>query len=402
MSLSCTIYDFTAPSWDADVDALYAALDVPGDVLVPVYFVKTTFVKMGGLLAGLSAGRELRAVGLLFPRAWEAGRPVYTLRLHARGALGPDEALAAVAPAAPGRVVLHSADCALALAPTHHAAAGFDLGAPRGDELLEVRHLYARIWGVGADEGYPDDLHCPSFAPGTSLVARRDGRVAGFLLGFHRFALPALAALGLPYSLELGVESQVMGVDPAYRRYGLAATLKREQARQALARGVDLIHWTADPLQYPNAALNFGKLRAVAGEFTRAYYPFQNALNRVPASRLGISWLPRSARGRAGMQDVPRHGGGLGRFPGCVVLNAGPRQVAEPRGAPHIALEIPADWTALQHDAPGLAASWRAAADDLLEAHLGYAAGRYVVGDAAAEGTHRYLVAHRYGPELLL
>lgn len=402
MSPAWEIYDHTAAGWDAGVDTLHAALDVPADVLVPAHFVKTTFAKMGGLLAALRDGPELRAVGLLFPRAWEGGQPVYTLRMHTRSPLVPDEALAALAGVAPGHVVLHNLDCALALTPTHHASAGFDLGAPRGGELLAIRHLYAHIWGVGADEGYPDDLHCPSFAPGTSLVARREGRVAGFLLGFRRFALPALAGLGLPYQLELAIESQVMGVDPTVRRSGLAATLKREQARDALAHGIDLIHWTADPLQYPNAALNFGKLRAVAGEFTRAYYPFQNALNRVPASRLGISWLPRSARGRAGMIDAPGAGTNLGRFPGCVVLNDGPRVVAEAHGAPSVAVEVPAHWTALQHNDPELAAAWRATTDDLFEAHLGYATDRYVVADVATEGAHRYLVAHRYEPERLL
>jgi predicted GNAT superfamily acetyltransferase len=400
MSAAWSLADHGAPGWYAEVDALYAAL--AGADVVPAYFVKTTFVRMGGLLATLRDGPLLRAVGLLFPRAFEAGRRVYTLRIHGVGPLPPDDELLAGAAAlvAPGGAVLHRRDDALALAPTHHEVGGFDLGAPDGAELLEIRLLHGSIWGVGADETYPEDLHSRTFVPGTSLVARRGAELAGFLLGFHRFGLPALEGLGLPYQLDLGIESQVMGVAPPFRRYGLAATLKREQAQQALARGIDLVHWTADPLQFPNAVLNFAKLRAVAGEFTPAYYPFQNELNRVPASRLGISWLPRSARGREGFAEAPR-GQGLGRFPGCAVLNDGPRRGAAVAGAPHIAMEIPADWTALQRDDPALAAAWRAAADKLLAAHLGYAPGRYVVADAAAEGERRYLVAHRFAPELL-
>jgi predicted GNAT superfamily acetyltransferase len=395
--------DHTAPGWHAEVDALYARLGPAGPRPLPVYFVKTTFVRMGGLLATLSDGAHLLAVGLLFPRDAEAGRPTYTLRMHPLGPLpATPELLASLeALVAPGRVVLHAIAGAAAPARSDSAVGGFSLGAPDSDELPAIRRLYGAIWGVPDHEAYPDDLHSPSFAPGTSLAARRDGQLAGFLLGFRRFALPALAGLGLPYRLDLAIESQVMGVAPAFRRFGLAATLKREQARQALAGGLDLIHWTADPLQFPNAVLNFGKLRAVAGEFTRAYYPFQNALNRVPASRLGIAWLPRSARGRAGMADAPAERG-LGRFPGVAVLNDGPRISAEPGDAPHLALEIPADWTALQHDDTTRAAAWRDATDSLLERYLGYAPGRYVVGDAAAEAGRHYLVAHRYAPELLL
>ena len=404
MSPVWELLDHTAPGWPGAVDALYARLDPESLLLVPVYFVKTALVKLGGRLLALREGDELRAVALLFPRAVEAGRPLYTLRLQQLGPLPYDAALLAeLAPLiAPGRALLYRPEDGRSFAPTHADAAGCELGAPSAAELLAVRRLRGAIWGLADEEGYPDDLHSAEFGPGTSLVARQGGELVGFLLGFHRFGLPALAALGLPYQLELAIESQVMGVAPALRRFGLAAALKREQARQALARGLDLVHWTADPLQYPNAVLNFGKLRAVAGEFTPAYYPFVNALNRTHASRLGISWLPRSARGRAGMADPPRNAPrGLARFPGCALLNAGLAPLAAPADAPYLALEIPADWTALQRDDAGLAAAWRTTSDALLAAQLGYAAGRYVVVDAAAEGERRYLVAQRYAPELL-
>jgi predicted GNAT superfamily acetyltransferase len=402
--MRCALIDHTAPSWPAEVDRLYAGLAPAGAALLPTHFVKTTFVKMGGRLLTVGDGDMLLAAGLLFPRALEGGRPVYTLRLHELGPLPPDDELRAAVESliAPGRALLYRPEEGRSFGPTHAPAAGFDLGAPAREELAAARRLHGAIWGVAEAESYPDDLYSAEFAPGTALVARRDGQVVGFLLGFRRFGLPALDALGLPFQLGLAMESQVMGVAPEQRRSGLAVALKREQARLALAAGVDLIHWTADPLQYPNAVLNFARLRAVAGEFTPAYYPFQNALNRVAASRLGISWLPRSARGRAGLADGPRaEDRSLRRFPGCVVLNEGPVALAGPVDAPHIAVEIPADWTALQRDEPELAAAWRQATDALFAACLGYAQGRYVVADAAAEGPRRYLVAHRFTPDLL-
>ncbi len=155
-----------------------------------------------------------------------------------------------------------------------------------------------------------------------------------------------------------------------------------------------MIHWTADPLQFANATLNFHKLRAVSGEFYPAYYPFQNELNRVPASRLGIAWLPATAWGCAGLADGPPRERGLARLPGCAVLNHGPQILRGPAGAPHIAVEIPPDWTALQAADLESAAAWRAATDAILAEVVGFAPGRYLIADVATDGPRRYLVGH--------
>lgn len=406
MTRAWAFLDPATPGWPAEVDALWRRLELAGEAVVPGYFVKTTFVRLGGQLALDEGG----AVALLFPRGLEDGRRVYTLRMHGPG---DDGALAGLV--APARLVAydHARPTALSYPATHHDSGGFDLGAPGRDELPAIRGLHQAIWGGGEAARYPDDLHSREFGPATSLVARREGRIVGFLLGFYRFGLPALAGLGLPHRLDLVVESQVMGVAPETRRHGLAATLKREQARLTMAQGLDLIHWTADPLQFPNAVLNFARLRAVAGEHYPAFYPFQNELNRVSASRLGVVWLPRSAWGRAGMAERPPAAGrDLGRYRGCALLNRGPDPLGaagdahlldpELAEAPWLALEIPADWTALQRDDVALAARWRATSDALLVRHLGYAPGRYVVFDAAADGERRYLVLRRFEAGLLL
>lgn len=404
MSLRWLPLDHAAPGWPAAVDALWARLAPSGAPLLPDYFVKTTFVKMGGRLLELRSGDALLGAGLLFPRGLDSAGRRYTLRLHPLGALPADAEIEAALAAllAPDRAALYRPEDGRTYRASHAELGGFAIGVPGADELPAIRALHSAIWGGGAEARYPDDLHSAEFGPGTSLAARRDGRLAGFLLGFHRFGgLDALAALGPPHRTDLSLESQVMGVDPAFRRFGLAATLKRAQAREALARGVNLIHWTADPLQFANAVLNFGKLRAVAGALLPAYYPFQNELNRMAASRLSVTWLLGSAHGRAGLEDRPAAGRDLGRYPGAAVLSDGPRRLREPDGAPHIAVSIPADWTALQRDDPALAAGWRAASDAILAAHLGFAPGRYLVVDAATDGERRYLVASRFAPDLV-
>ncbi|NTW01511.1 MAG: hypothetical protein HGA19_09400 [Oscillochloris sp.] len=278
---------------------------------------------------------------------------------------------------------------------THRHIGAFSVGTPGADELDTIRAMHMAIWGAAPGAQYPNDLHSAEFGPGTSLVARAGQQLAGFLLGFYRFGgLDGLERAGVDTSLS--IESQVMGVDTRLRRAGLAATLKRAQATEALARGINVIHWTADPLQFANATLNFHKLRAVAGEFYPAYYPFQNELNRVPASRLGITWLPNNAWGRAGMVDGPRHERSLNRFPGCVVLNTGPQIIADARGAPHIAIEIPVDWTALQRDDIDTAAAWRTATDSILAEVVGYTPGHYLIADVAVDGDRRYLIGHTF------
>lgn len=403
MTIRWTPLSHTDTGWPDAVDAHWARLAAAGAPLLPSYFVKTTFVKLGGRLLELRDGPELLGVGLLFPRGLEDGARRFTLRLHALAPLPGDAELDAALAGllAPDRATIYRPEQGLSFAPSHAEMAGFDIGAPAQEELPAIRALHAAIWGRG-EAGYPDDLHSAEFGPGTSLAARRDGRLAGFLLGFHRFGAPAdLTALGGPHRCDLCLESQVMGVDPAYRRFGLAATLKRAQARAALARGVNLIHWTADPLQFANAVLNFGKLRAVAGALYPAYYPFQNELNRVAASRLGITWLLGSAHGRAGLEDRPSAGRDLSRFRDLTVLNDGPIPRPAASDPAYIALEIPADWTELQRADPELAAAWRATGDALLGPRLGFAPGRYLVVDAAIDGPRRYLVAARFEPDLV-
>jgi predicted GNAT superfamily acetyltransferase len=384
--------------WPELVDTLWARLRPASHPLLPSYFVKTTFVKMGGQLVYTPDG----AVGLLFPRALTAGERTYTLRLHGSGDLS---ALAGLL--APDRFVLHDPlqEAYHSYHAAHQRVAGLDLGTPGQHELTAIRTLYVAVWGDDGDSCYPDDLHSSEFAPATSLVARDEGQMMGFLLGFYRFGLAPLAQLDLPWRTDLAIESQIMAVTPAARRSGLAVALKRLQAQQAITAGLDLIHWTADPLQFANAALNLGRLRAVSGEHYVGYYPFRNALNLVTASRLGLVWLPRSRHGRAGLSgDTPVRQNRRADFPGCVTLNSGPSLLDAPIDAnpPWLAIEIPADWNGLQRSDLTAALDWRGTTDALLGRYLGFAPGRYLLTDVAAEGERRFLIARRFHPELLM
>lgn len=56
---------------------------------------------------------------------------------------------------------------------------------------------------------------------------------------------------------------------PDYRRQGVAARLKWAQRVPMLAVGIDLITWTFDPLEAPNARLNLHTLGTIVSTYGR-------------------------------------------------------------------------------------------------------------------------------------
>ncbi len=384
-SLTVRQLDPADPAWPSVIDQLWSAMggsDHPD--LLPPHFVKSTFPRMGGLVVVFMRHDRLAGVGLLFPRSLTpTGVRHYTLRLHEAGERLIDAAIHNAL--APTPVTIYRPTDGVTFAPTTPRPSGIWIGPPQAADLPAITALYRAVWG---SQPYPTDLFSAEFGPGTALVATVDGHLAGFLLGFLRFGC---------HTDDLAIESQIMAVDPAYRNHGLATRLKRMQAQLALAQGLRCIHWTADPLQLPNALLNFNRLRAICGEFTRGYYPISNALNRVIASRFGLTWLPASAHGRSGLTGE-RARLSLAELPGVVALNDGPRLLPAPDDPPLIAIAIPSDWTSLQQRDLALAVAWRDATDALFARWIGWSTGRYLIYAVAYGSDHPpYLIGRPAG-----
>lgn len=379
--------------WARAVNELYGMLGGPSNAtLFPPHFLQSAFPNIGGRLVRFDGHNQLLAVGLLFPRDVVHGEWQYTLRLQR---CAPDFAMAEALRLLTPPPVPYDPAAAAVYAHTAFAQDGFSIGAPDEGEATQIRALQAEIWQAGPEGLYPADLHTPAFRAGSSLVARQDGVVQAFLFGFYRFGtLAELASAGLPYRSDLCIESQLLGIAPVARRAGLATRLKWQQARQARAAGIDLIHWTADPLQYGNAVLNFNRLRALAFHWLPDHYPFRNALNQAPASRLALSWLLPAVRVTQGSAAPP--------LAACRILNAGPRRTAAAQGVPWLAIEIPADWTRLQREHPDEAIAWRQTTDAIFAEYLGLRPGAYVITDAVAAADRRFLIASRYQEALLM
>ena len=59
----------------------------------------------------------------------------------------------------------------------------------------------------------------------------------------------------------------MLGVLPEYRDAGIGRRLKLRQRDDALARGIELIEWTFDPLELKNAYFNMERLGAIVRRY---------------------------------------------------------------------------------------------------------------------------------------
>lgn len=401
--------DSHASDWQSKLDTLYQALNGGANpTLLPYHFLQAALPTIGGRVARVIVEEQSAAILFILPylAIQKPNQSAYVARLHPlphtptlngvqlQSILDQtftDSTITPYDPAAP-----HSYQA------TSQMVGALDIGHPSEIEASAIRTVQQQIWGSPPEYLYPTDIHSCEFPLGTSLVARVEGQLAGFLFGFYREVGPPLPGdWAERWRGNMRIESQVMGVLPAYRGLRISYLLKRIQAAEALAQGIGIIHWTVDPLQYTNAALNFGLLRAMAFTFTPDYYPFRNELNRGPASRLSLTWLIGSAR----VQGQPLHDArsivlDMDHHPEIVCVNDGWQRLDFAATAPMLALEIPANWTQLQQQTPEDALAWRTATDQLFTNYIGSINGKYVVTDVGVEAERRYLILQRVSDAL--
>ena len=409
--------DPTSPTWNAAVADINARLHAgTNPTLLPNQFLQVVLPKLGGEIVWLREGVAELGVGFLLPRGYVSNldtattRRVYTLRYHAVSAAGnPTQHLIANATSAVSmclggaEIIFYDPTAPLNFAATYREFGSVNVGRPTVEEAAQIPQLQQEIWGSTPEFLYPADLHSVEFQLASSLVARVDGHLAAFLFGFHKFDGPALPAdWSARFHGNLRLESQTLGVLPAYRGMRIANLLKKVQAEEAWQKQIGVVNWTADPLQFPNAALNFGLLRALAFNFYPDFYPFRNALNRVPASRFGLTWLVGSERAqnvpltgaRAIILDLPQH-------PEIQRVNEGYAQLSFDAADSHIAIEIPSNWTLVQAEHVDEAARWRDATDRLFSHYVGTAPGQYVITGVATDHDQPFLIGQRVDDALL-
>lgn len=154
------------------------------------------------------------------------------------------------------------------------------------------------------------------------VAAETGGQVLGAFDGERMIGFAQAFAAGRQGKLYL--HSHMVAVLPEYQNCGIGKMLKLAQRDDALARGIDRIEWTFDPLQTLNAYFNIMKLGAVIRRYIPDFYgPSSSPLHaNLPTDRLVAEWMLKSDRvERVLAEDM--------RSPSATVSVAVPRNFAE-------------------------------------------------------------------------
>ena len=234
-------------------------------------------------------------------------------------------------------------------------------------ELLDIHDLSGcravvdiqiAVWGRDA-ETVPASLLSVSMKRGGILIGGYEGET---LIGFV-WSMPAVRD-GKPTHW-----SHMLAVLPEARAQGLGRALKLAQRQRAIEQGIELIEWTFDPLQAPNAHLNFVGLGCLATTYlVDAYGSMSGPLHRgTPTDRLIVEWhvtSPHVERRLAHRSAIVARSADVRDVPLLVDATAGESwtecDAVHPReDSPRVLLPVPPRFSEMQQQATDLALRWR-------------------------------------------
>lgn len=156
------------------------------------------------------------------------------------------------------------------------------------DQMRACVGLQKEVWNFTDVELVPLRMFVVAEKIGGQVIGAFDEEE---MVGFA-FAIPGYRG-GHSY-----LHSHMLAVRSTYRNAGLGRRLKLSQRDDALARGIELMEWTFDPLEIKNAYLNIEKLGAIVRRYNVNQYgitssPLQGGL---PTDRLVAEWWLKSKR----------------------------------------------------------------------------------------------------------
>ncbi len=262
---------------------------------------------------------------------------------------------------------------AVAAAAAARVAARAGLDVAELDDLPSIERasqLFADIWHTPGDRSQmPVSLmralaHAGSYVAGASLSGTLVGAIVGFV-GIH--------------DARLVLHSHILGVVPAARGRSVGFALKLHQRAWALARHIDTIMWTFDPLVRRNAFFNLSKLGAIGSRYEANFYgAMDDEFNAADETdRLVAEWqllepgVVAAAEGRRGERDITPDAAGI-----LLDVAADGSPLSRAADGDTLWCRIPEDVVALRRADPAVARRWRYALRDTLGAAVndGYVA----------------------------
>lgn len=225
-------------------------------------------------------------------------------------------------------------------------------------EMKALEELQKEVWGW-------DDLDT---MPLMNFIVMKE--VGGSLIGAFDREKPVGFVFGFVGRDEgkIVFHSHMLAVLPEVREQGIGRKLKLAQRQQALAKGFNCITWTFDPLQSPNAYLNFRRLGVIATKYKVNFYGEEtsSALHRyIGTDRLWVSWFLESARVsrrlECGSNAQPSQAD-LRKLVSLVRAGRDGWPQSQPLDAhvdEQVLIDIPPDIGLLQQQSPQLAVAWR-------------------------------------------
>ena len=176
-----------------------------------------------------------------------------------------------------------AATTAVAAAEDAAAAAGVEVREATGiADQADVVRVLSEIWGrTAANPPVPTELLRAFGKAGNYIAGAYAGdELVGAAIAFH--STPDRHTL----------HSHIAGVVASHAGRSVGFAMKLHQRGWALARGIDAVEWTFDPLVARNAHFNVAKLRAMPTEYlTNFYGEMADAINGDDdTDRLLVRW----------------------------------------------------------------------------------------------------------------
>jgi len=163
-------------------------------------------------------------------------------------------------------------------------------------EFEECMKIELAVWG-------DSDLHVP--LPLYVVAEETGGQVLGAFAGGKMIGF-TMAVAGVRDGRPI-LHSHMTAVLEEFRDRGVGKKLKLLQREDALARGIELVEWTFDPLEIKNAHFNLVRLGAIARRYIPNCYGITSSPLHagLPTDRLMAEWWVESARVKEAVSFQP-------------------------------------------------------------------------------------------------